>query len=67
VTLNIDDSEIIFIDDGKQPILNSNFDPQRPVKVIIHGFKGSGRDKGAPSGVDALLKLVINIIQSTEN
>jgi hypothetical protein len=66
-TLNIDDAEIIFSGEGQQSILDSNFDPRHPVKIIIHGFKGSGKDRGALSGVDAFLKLVRNIIHSTEN
>jgi hypothetical protein len=60
-TLNTDDVQIISSGDGQQSILHSNFDTQRPVKIIIHGYKGSGKDRGALSGVDAFLNLVRNI------
>jgi hypothetical protein len=62
-TLNTDDAQVIFSGEGQQSLLDSNFDPRRPVKIIIHGFRGSGRDRGALSGVDAFLKLV----RRTEN
>jgi hypothetical protein len=64
-TLNIEDAQII-ISGSKQSLLESDFDLRRPVKIIIHGFRGSGKDKGALAGVDALLNLVRNI-QSTKN
>jgi len=62
-TLNIEGAQIIT-SGSKQSLLESDFDLQRPVKIIIHGFKGSGKDKGALTGVDAFLNLVRNI-QST--
>jgi ABC-type uncharacterized transport system fused permease/ATPase subunit len=58
--LSIDDAQIIT-SGSQQSILESDFDLQRPVKIIIHGFRGSGKDKGALSGVDAFLNLVRNI------
>jgi hypothetical protein len=64
-TLNIDDAQIIA-SGSQQSMLESDFDIRRPVKMIIHGFRGSGKDRGALSGVDALLNLVRNI-SSTEN
>jgi hypothetical protein len=60
-TLNTDDVQIISSGEGQQSILHSNFDTRRPVKIIIHGFRGSGKDRGALSGVDAFLNLVRNI------
>jgi hypothetical protein len=65
-TLSIDDVQIISSGEGQQSILFSNFDTQRPVKIIIHGFRGSGKDRGALSGVDAFLNLVRNT-EITEN
>lgn len=62
-TLNTDHAQIIA-SGSQQTILESDFDLRRPVKLIIHGFRGSGRDKGALSGVDAFLNQVRNI-QST--
>lgn len=64
-TLNIEDAQIIT-GGSKQSLLESDFDLRRPVKIIIHGFRGSGKDKGALAGVDAFLNLVRNN-QSTEN
>jgi hypothetical protein len=63
--LNIEDAQIIT-GGSKQSLLESDFDLRRPVKMIIHGFRGSGKDKGALAGVDAFLNLVRNN-QSTEN
>jgi ABC-type uncharacterized transport system fused permease/ATPase subunit len=63
--LNIVDAQIIT-SGSKQSLKESDFDLRRPVKIIIHGFKGSGKDQGALAGVDAFLNLVRNI-QSTEN
>jgi hypothetical protein len=60
-TLNIDDVQIVSSGEGQQSILYSNFDTRRPVKIIIHGFRGSGKDRGALYGVDAFLNLVRNI------
>jgi hypothetical protein len=57
-TLNIDDVQVISSGERQQSILHSNFDTQHPVKIIIHGYKGSGKDRGALSGVDAFLNLV---------
>ena len=59
-TLNTEDAQIITIG-SKKFLLESDFDLRRPVKIIIHGFKGSGKDKGALAGVDAFLNLVRNI------
>ncbi|XP_069703414.1 pancreatic triacylglycerol lipase-like [Periplaneta americana] len=56
-TLNISDAQMIHIGDGQKSLLHSNFDPRRPTKLIIHGYMGSGKDRGALSGVDAFLKL----------
>lgn len=64
-TLNIEDAQIIT-GGSKQSLLESDFDLRRPVKIIIHGFKSSGKEKGALAGVDAFLNLVRNS-QSTEN
>jgi len=64
-TLNVVDAQIIT-SGSKQSLKESDFDLRRPVKIIIHGFKGSGKDQGALAGVDAFLNLVRNI-QSTEN
>ncbi|KAJ9591619.1 hypothetical protein L9F63_001833 [Diploptera punctata] len=63
-TLNISDAHIINADgNGLQYLLDSNFDPRRPLKMIIHGYKGSGRDGGTLLGVDAFLKMEnVNVI-----
>jgi hypothetical protein len=64
-TLNIEDSQIIK-SGSQQSILESDFDLRRPVKIIIHGFRSSGKDKGALAGVDGFLNLVRNS-NNTEN
>jgi hypothetical protein len=64
-TLNVEDAQIIT-SGSKQSLLESDFDLRRPVKIIIHGYKGSGKDKGALAGVDAFLNLVRNS-PNTEN
>ena len=52
------DAQLLQYGDGSESIKNSGFDPKKPLKVLIHGFKGSGKDKGALSGVKEFLKLV---------
>lgn len=51
-------SQLIRYDDNGNSLEESSFDPSKPLKVLIHGFKGSGRDKGALGGVQAFLQLV---------
>ena len=48
-------------DDDSKSILQSQFDSAKPLKVVIHGYKGSGSDIGAILMVQGLLDLVINI------
>lgn len=48
-------------DDDSKSILQSQFDSVKSLKVVIHGYKGSGSDIGAILMVQALLDLVINI------
>ncbi|VVC40073.1 Hypothetical protein CINCED_3A010000 [Cinara cedri] len=52
-------SDLISITYGDERVsmLNSNLKPGLPTKIIIHGYKGSGRDKGAKLLGDALLDL----------
>ncbi|XP_047103185.1 pancreatic lipase-related protein 2-like isoform X1 [Schistocerca piceifrons] len=46
------------IDYGNGSLQSTNFNHSKPLKVLIHGYKGSGRDKGALTGVAALIKKV---------
>ncbi|XP_049806275.1 probable phospholipase A1 magnifin isoform X2 [Schistocerca nitens] len=46
------------IDYGNGSLQSTNFNHSKPLKVLIHGYKGSGRDKGALAGVAALIKKV---------
>ena len=45
--------------DKLQSMNQAKFNASKPLKVIIHGFKGSGNDSGALAGVHAFLDLVI--------
>lgn len=56
--------QLLTYGDKRQSIVNSNFDPSIPSKIIAHGFKGSGKEKGAQSLATALLKLVSIILYS---
>ncbi|KAK6617215.1 hypothetical protein RUM44_005546 [Polyplax serrata] len=51
------DAQLLYYGDDFESIKNSTFNPGKPSKVLIHGFKGSGKDKGALSGVKEFLKL----------
>lgn len=53
-------SDLILIKYGDRHVsmANSNFKPELPTKIIIHGFKGSGHDKVAKLLGNALLDLV---------
>ncbi|KAL5241245.1 hypothetical protein ACI65C_008655 [Semiaphis heraclei] len=52
-------SDLILVTYGDQHVSmnNSNFRPELPTKIIIHGFKGSGHDKVAKLIGNALLDL----------
>lgn len=56
-------SDLILITYGDEHVsmINSNLKPELPTKIIIHGFKGSGRDKAALVLSNALLDLVIRV------
>ncbi|XP_050532433.1 pancreatic triacylglycerol lipase-like [Daktulosphaira vitifoliae] len=43
--------------DNHSSLKNSNFRPELPTKIIIHGYKGTGRDKVALLLANALLDL----------
>ena len=51
-------SDWLVYGDEQKSLKRSNFDTALPTKIIVHGFKGSGQDKGALDIADALLKLV---------
>lgn len=44
--------------DDQVTLKSSHFNISRSTKFIAHGFKGSGKDKGALNIVEALLQLV---------
>lgn len=52
-------SDLILVTYGDRHVSmnNSNFKPELPTKIIIHGFKGSGHDKVAKLLGNALLDL----------
>ncbi|OAD58578.1 Pancreatic triacylglycerol lipase [Eufriesea mexicana] len=51
------DSGSLRYDDDFKSVLQSQFDSVKPLKVIIHGYKGSGSDVGAILLVQAFLDL----------
>ncbi|XP_025417426.1 pancreatic triacylglycerol lipase-like isoform X2 [Sipha flava] len=58
-------SDLTYITYGDQHVSlkNSNLRPELPTKIIIHGFKGSGRDKVARLLGNALLDLAdVNVV-----
>ncbi|BET00125.1 Lipase [Nesidiocoris tenuis] len=48
-------SELMAYGDDRSSLSKSGFSPYRPTKVIVHGFKGSGKDKGAKLIIASLL------------
>ena len=44
--------------DNQKSLILANFDNTLPTKMIIHGFKGSGQDRGAQDIASAFLDLV---------
>ena len=51
-------SELISYSDGRESLITSNFDAAKTTKFLIHGFKGSSKDRSAGIIVDQLLSLV---------
>uniref|UniRef100_A0A8D8MA48 Pancreatic lipase-related protein 2 n=1 Tax=Cacopsylla melanoneura TaxID=428564 RepID=A0A8D8MA48_9HEMI len=49
--------EKVMYSDDKASLVSSHFNESRPTKFIAHGFKGSGKDRGALIIVEALLDL----------
>lgn len=45
-------------DDNQESLKETNFNYTLPTKIIVHGFKGSGQDKGALDIATAFLELV---------
>nr|CAD7589660.1 unnamed protein product [Timema genevievae] len=52
---NITSPQLIQYGDRLYSLEKSDFQYDLPVKVLIHGFKGSGKDKGAIRGAQAFL------------
>lgn len=50
--------------DDLKSIIHSRFNVSKPLRVLIHGFKGSGSDVGAKLGINFLLDIVIFSILS---
>ncbi|XP_050435762.1 pancreatic triacylglycerol lipase-like isoform X2 [Adelges cooleyi] len=55
--LNRKDLTVVTYGDDHASLMNSSFKPESPTKIIVHGFKGSGRDKVALLLGNALLDL----------
>ncbi|XP_043288388.1 pancreatic lipase-related protein 2-like isoform X2 [Venturia canescens] len=53
----IDAPEVVAYGDATESMRSSHFNATRKLKVIIHGFKGSGSDPGAIFGAKSLLEL----------
>lgn len=58
VTLLANTSHILKYGDNQKSLIKANFDGTLPTKLIIHGYKGSGQDKGAQDIASAFLDLV---------
>ncbi|XP_034946054.1 pancreatic lipase-related protein 2-like isoform X2 [Chelonus insularis] len=55
--------EMLYYDDNSSSMINSLFNSSKALKVIIHGFKGSGKDIGVVTAANLLLDLEdINVI-----
>ncbi len=57
----VESVEWLLYGDNQKSLSNSTFDHLSSTKIIIHGFKGSGQDKGALDIAAAFLKLVSTI------
>ena len=57
-SLSSNSSYILKYGDNQKSLILANFDDTLPTKLIIHGFKGSGQDKGAQEIASAFLDLV---------
>ncbi|XP_015116231.1 pancreatic lipase-related protein 2 [Diachasma alloeum] len=58
-----EEPEVLYYDDEAKSITKSHFNATRAVKVIVHGFKGSGSDVGGIRGANSLLNLEdLNVI-----
>ena len=51
-------SYVLKYGDNQKSLIQANFDGALPTKLIIHGFKGSGQDRGAQDIASAFLDLV---------
>lgn len=62
-------SDLILVTYGDEHVsmINSNLKPERPTKIIIHGYKGSGRDKTAQILGNALLDVVMRYFTTKYN
>uniref|UniRef100_A0A0K8S9R3 Lipase domain-containing protein n=1 Tax=Lygus hesperus TaxID=30085 RepID=A0A0K8S9R3_LYGHE len=49
--------DLMAYGDDRSSLSKSEFSPQRPTKFIVHGFKGSGKDKGAKLAIASLLRV----------
>lgn len=55
---NREDPKVITYADRSESLLQSGLNVSKQLKVLIHGFKGSGSDYGLIRGINALLDLV---------
>ncbi|XP_047354533.1 pancreatic lipase-related protein 2-like isoform X1 [Vespa velutina] len=60
---NREDPKVITYADRSESLLQSGLNVSKQLKVLIHGFKGSGSDYGLIRGINALLDLEdVNIL-----
>lgn len=57
-TLSKNITHLLKYGDQQKSLIDVNFNYSLPTKVIVHGFKGSGQDRGALDISTALLELV---------
>lgn len=57
-SLSTNSSHLLKYGDNQKSLIDADFNYSLPTKLIVHGFKGSGQDRGALDISTALLELV---------
>lgn len=51
-------SNLLRYGDHQKSLIDANFDYNMPIKLIVHGYKGSGQDRGALEIATSFLEIV---------
>lgn len=57
-SLDSNETDFLKYGDHQRSLNAAKFDNTLPVKLIVHGFKGSGQDKGAQDIAASFLEIV---------